>query len=98
MVKTVFKVRIITKDAISDAFARFKSIIGGRVKVYEKLIQETLEDCYHELVLEFPNIKNIKFNSVEIQSDAAEIVIYGEVSDADYKKYIIKKIGKGVKK
>jgi uncharacterized protein YbjQ (UPF0145 family) len=92
MVKTVFRCRVVTKDVITDAFARFRSIIGGRVKAYEKAIQENLEDAYHELLLEFPNIQNIKFNTVEVQSDAMELVIYGEISDTEYKTYILNKM------
>lgn len=91
MTRTVFKVRVITKDVFSDAFARFRSIIGGRVKAYEKAIQEGLEDAYHELVLEFPDVKNVRFGNTEFLNDGAELIIYGEVSDEEYKKYILKK-------
>jgi uncharacterized protein YbjQ (UPF0145 family) len=94
MVKTVFKVRVITKDVLTDAFARFKSILGGRIKAYEKAIQEGLEDVYHELVLEFPDIKNIRFGTTEFISDGCELIIYGEVSDEVYKEYILKKRSK----
>lgn len=98
MVKTVFKVRVITKDVLSDAFARFRSIIGGRVKAYEKVIQENLEDAYHELVLQFPNVKNIHFGTTEMIADGAELIIYGEVSDEEYKQYILNKQNKKGKK
>jgi uncharacterized protein YbjQ (UPF0145 family) len=91
MVKTVFKVRVVTKDVLSDAFARFRSIIGGRVKAYEKVIQEALEDAYHELVLEFPDVKNVMFGTTEMIADGAELIVYGEVSDEEYKKYILNK-------
>ena len=36
MTRTVFSVRVITRDIISDFLSRFRSILGGRVKVYEK--------------------------------------------------------------
>jgi uncharacterized protein YbjQ (UPF0145 family) len=91
MVKTVFKVRVITKDVLTDAFSRFRSIIGGRIKAYEKAIQEGIEDAYHELIIEFPNISNIKFGTTEMLNDACELIIYGEVSDEEYKEYILKK-------
>jgi uncharacterized protein YbjQ (UPF0145 family) len=98
MTKTVFKVRVITKDVITDAFARFRSIIGGRVKSYEMAIQEGLEDAYHELVLEFPDVKNVRFGNTEFLSDGAELIIYGEVSDEEYKQYVLKKMNKKGKK
>jgi len=97
MVKTVFKVRVITKDVLTDAFARFRSIIGGRVKAYEKAIQDGIEDAYHELLIEFPNVINIKFGTTEMLNDACELIVYGEVSDEEYKEYILKKREKNEK-
>jgi len=94
MTKTVFAVRVITKDVITDAFARFRNIIGGRVKSYEKTIKENLEEAYHELLLQFPDVKNIRFGTTEFIEGGAEIIIYGEVSDGSYKKYILNKNGK----
>jgi len=91
MVKTVFKVRVVTKDVLTDAFARFKSILGGRVKAYEKVIQDAIEDAYHELVLQFPDVKVVRFATTELLSDGAEIIIYGEVTDEEYKQYILKR-------
>ena len=82
--KTVFKVRVVTRDMITDFFARFRSIIGGRVKAYEKAIQQALDECYQELLKEWPNIQRIKFGTTEMLSDAAEIVVYGEVTDEEY--------------
>ena len=97
MTKTVFKVRVITKDVLTDAFARFRSIIGGRVKAYEKAIQDGIEDAYHELLIEFPNVINIKFGTTEMLNDACELIVYGEVSDEEYKEYILKKREKNEK-
>ena len=84
MTKTVFKVRVVTRDMITDFFARFRSIIGGRVKAYEKAIQQALDESYQELLKEYPNIQNIKFGTTEMLSDAAEVVIYGDVTDEEY--------------
>ena len=84
MTKTIFKVRVVTRDMITDFFARFRSIIGGRVKVYERAIQEALDESYRELLKEYPNIQNIKFGTTEMLSDAAEIVVYGDVTDEEY--------------
>jgi uncharacterized protein YbjQ (UPF0145 family) len=88
---TVFRVRVITKDVISDTIARFKSIIGGRIKAYEKIIQESLEDCYAELLEDYPNIQNIKFGTSEMIKDGAELILYGEVTEKEYVECIKKK-------
>ena len=85
--KTVFKVRVVTKDVVTDLFARFRSIIGGRVKSYEKVIQYALEEAYNELKSEHPNVRNVRFGTTELLSDGAEIVVYGEVPEPCDKEY-----------
>ena len=82
--KTVFKVRVVTRDMITDFFARFKSILGGRVKSYEKAIQQAIDEAYKEMLKEYPNVKNVRFGTTEMLSDAAEIIVYGEVTDKEY--------------
>jgi uncharacterized protein YbjQ (UPF0145 family) len=86
MSKTVFKVRVVTRDMITDFFARFRSILGGRVKAYEKAIQEAIEEAYEELIEEYPNVKNVRFGTTEMLNDACEIIIYGQVTDDEYKR------------
>jgi len=82
--KTVFKVRVVTKDLFTDTFASFRSIIGGRVKSYERVIQQALEEAYNELLNDFPNVKNVRFGTTEMIKDGAEIIVYGEVTDKEY--------------
>ena len=77
--RTVFIVRVMTKDMISDFFARFRSIIGGRVKSYERLIQETLEEMEKELRKKYPNVQNLRLGTTEMISDGAELILYGDV-------------------
>lgn len=96
--KTVFKVRVITKDVFSDMFARFRSIVGGRVKGYEKVIQQQLDELYDELVDEFPDVQNVRFGTTEMIADGAELIIYGEVSDEEYEAYKNRRNKKAKKK
>lgn len=79
--KTVFKVRVVTKDMITDMFARFRSIIGGRVKAYEKIINEAIQEAYDEMKKEYPNVMNVRIASTEMIKDGAEIIVYGEVPE-----------------
>lgn len=43
--RTVFEVRVVTKNIFSDLLAKYKSILGGRVKCYEEIIKSALEDA-----------------------------------------------------
>jgi uncharacterized protein YbjQ (UPF0145 family) len=89
--KTVFKVRVVTRDVFTDMFSRFRSIIGGRIKAYEKTIQQALEEAYEELLKDFPDVINVRFGTTEMINDGAEIIVYGEVTDERYLAYIQKK-------
>jgi uncharacterized protein YbjQ (UPF0145 family) len=71
---------------ITDFIARFKSILGGRVKQYERAIQEGLDDAYAELLWEYPDVKNVRFGTTEMISDGCELIVYGEVEDAVWEK------------
>ena len=82
--RTVFSVRVLTKDMITDTFATWRSIIGGRVKSYEKVIAKALGESYDELYNRFPNIKNVRFATTEMIKDGCEIIAYGEVTDEEY--------------
>jgi len=89
--KTVFKVRVVTRDVFTDMFSRFRSIIGGRIKAYEKTIQQALEEAYEELLKDFPDVINVRFGTTEMINDGAEIIVYGEVTDERYLTYREKK-------
>jgi len=82
--RTVFRVRVLTKDMITDTFATWRSIIGGRVKSYEKVIERALEESYNELYKAYPNVKNVRFATTEMIRDGCEIIVYGEVTDEEY--------------
>jgi len=86
MTRTVFAVRVLTKDMITDTFATWRSIIGGRVKSYEQVIAKALEGAYNELYKKYPNIKNVRFATTEMIKDGCEIIAYGEVTDEEYEK------------
>jgi len=89
--RTVFAVRVLTKDMITDTFANWRSIFGGRVKSYEKVISRALEETYGELYDTYPNIRNVRFATTEMIKDGCEIIAYGEVTDDEYKKVKDKK-------
>lgn len=82
--RTVFRVRVLTKDMITDTFATWRSIIGGRVKSYEKVIERALEEAYNELYEAYPNVKVVRFATTEMIRDGCEIIVYGEVTDDEY--------------
>jgi len=77
--RLVFKVRVLTKDALTDTFASFRSIIGGRIKAYEQIITQAIQEASDELVKEYPNVKNIKIATTEMIKDGCEIIVYGEI-------------------
>ena len=77
--RLVFKVRVLTKDAFTDTFASFKSIIGGRIKAYEKLIERAIQEASDELYKQYPKVKNVRIATTEMIKDGCEIIVYGEI-------------------
>lgn len=92
--KTIFRVRVITRDIVTNTFAKLKSITGGRIKSYEKAIQAALEELYNEMLTDYPNIQNIKLVISDMFEDEVQLVVYGDISDEEYKEYIHNKRNK----
>ena len=77
-VSVSFKVRVLTQNYITDFMAGLKNIVGGRLKAYEKMIEESIQELLTELHKEHPNIKNIKIDVDEFTIGALVILVYGD--------------------
>jgi len=84
--REVFKVRVITRDMITDTFAQWKSILGGRVKSYEKIIQKAIDEAYEELHKKYDTLRNVRIGTTEMIRDGCEIIVYGEVDEDEFQK------------
>ncbi len=75
-----------SKNAFSDIGAGIKSIKGGKLQVYKKLMDETREDALDNLIInatkdykEFDAIINIRMSTSDVAGGASEVMVYGTV-------------------
>jgi uncharacterized protein YbjQ (UPF0145 family) len=77
MKKIVWVTRVSSRNYISDFGASFKNIIGGRLKTYEKMIDEGIKEATEELISKYPDAEDIKFQINEFSNQAISIIVYG---------------------
>ena len=71
-----------TKDIIKDIGAGLKSMVGGKLGSYEKLMEEARSEAIEQMVsqaeaLGANAIVGVRFESTEVAAGAAEILAYG---------------------
>ena len=71
-----------TKDIIKDIGAGLKSMVGGKLGSYEKLMDEARSEAIEQMVsqaeaLGANAIVGVRFESTEVAAGAAEILAYG---------------------
>ncbi len=82
MVKLVWKVRIFAKNFVSDFFTKLKNVVGGRLKAYENMLNQAIEETNKEFFNDFPDAKNIKVDTESFEGNAIMVTITGEIEEA----------------
>ena len=70
------------KNAIKDIGAGFKNIVGGELKTYTELLQESRQEATNRMIqqaqmLGADGIINVRYATSAVTSGAAEIYVYG---------------------
>ncbi|KPK95811.1 hypothetical protein AMJ80_03465 [bacterium SM23_31] len=70
------------KNIFRDIGAGLKSIVGGELKDYSKMLTEAREQAINRMIEEAEGlganaIVNIRFASADVMGTAAEILVYG---------------------
>lgn len=76
--KLVYIVRIYTRDILTDYTAKLKSIFGGRLKMYEKMMTRAIDSAWEEFHDKYPDARNIRVDTEQV-SDGVMVTITGEV-------------------
>jgi uncharacterized protein YbjQ (UPF0145 family) len=69
-------------NVIKDIAAGFQDAVGGRMKIYEKLIQDAVNMALNELEekakdLGYDGVIGVKIASPTVANGGAEVVVYG---------------------
>lgn len=71
-----------TKNILRDIGAGLKSIVGGELKDYTKMLTDSREEAVKRMIKDAQNLEadaivNIRFTSSDVMNKASEILVYG---------------------
>lgn len=70
------------KNFVADFTQGLKNIVGGELKNYSKLLEESREEALSRMIMEAEDlganaIINVRFSTSSVAAGAAEIYVYG---------------------
>lgn len=71
--------RVYSKNFITDFIQDIRNIVGGRLKGYEDLLNQAIEETYKEFHDKYPGAINHKIDTEEFTSGGLMVTIYGEI-------------------
>lgn len=71
--------RVYTKNFITDFLQEWKNILGGRLKVYEKLMNQAYEETWKEFKEKYPNAQRINVDVEHMVEGSIMVSITGEI-------------------
>tara|TARA_Y100000310_G_scaffold265643_1_gene276804 strand:- start:217 stop:471 length:255 start_codon:yes stop_codon:yes gene_type:complete len=83
MEKIVWIVRIISKNFMSDFIANVKNILGGRLKGYEKMLDDSLREIVEEFYEKYPNASQVRIEFTEFTQGALAVIVHGVIKNGD---------------
>lgn len=81
MKKQFSLVRVATRNVVVDSFQGIRNLFGLRLRGYEKMIKQHLDEAIKEVNLTYRNILWHRISVNPIQKGAVMITIYGEYND-----------------
>lgn len=69
--------RVVTKNIVTDSFQSIRNIFGLRLRGYEGMIQQAINEITNEAELKF-KIKWYKYIVNPLTNKSAIVIIYGE--------------------
>lgn len=79
MTKIVWKTKVQSRNFIADFGSSIRNIIGGRLKAYERMLNDAIKEATDELVAEYPSVKDVRMQITELTSAAICVTVYGVV-------------------
>jgi len=80
-IRKVFITRVISKNFITDFVQQMRNIVGGRMKSYEKMLDDEIKDAFNELYKVYPTVFNTNFRLQEFTAGAMAIMVYGDIDE-----------------
>jgi len=74
----VWVTKVKTKNFLQDFGAKLKNIIGGTIKTWEDMVDETIRECNIKFEVLYPKAKNKKLQITELHDQSISVTLYGE--------------------
>ena len=80
-IKLVHETRVISRNFMTDLVQTMVNIIGGRLKSYEKMIDNEIKKATEALTKRHPDVFNVNIRIQEFTAGALLIVVHGSVME-----------------
>jgi len=77
MEKIVWVTKVISRNFVSDFIAHIKNIMGGRLKTYEKMLDNSLKESVDEFYNKYPTAKQVRIEFTEFTNGSLAIIVHG---------------------
>ena len=78
--KIVWVTQVISRNFMSDFLSQLKNIVGGRLKSYENMINNSLEKVTEEFYTKYPDAKDLRIEFTEFTGGAMAITVHGVIN------------------
>lgn len=79
MVRLVWVNRIYTKNFITDFLQTMRNIVGGRMKAYERMLDQAVRETHKEFQKKYPTAQNLRLDTEHMTEGSIMVVISGQV-------------------
>lgn len=79
MEKIVWVTKVVSRNFVTDFIAGLVNIVGGRLKSYEKMLDNSLRDVTQEFYELYPKAKQVRIEFTEFTTGALAIVVHGVI-------------------
>ncbi len=79
--RIVWVTRVISRNFVSDFIAKAINVLGGRLKTYEKMLDNSLKMVVDEFYKKYPNAVQIRIEFTEFTSGALAVIVHGVIKD-----------------
>jgi len=80
MEQIVWVTKVVSRNVVSDFLSNLKNIVGGRLKSYERMIDNQLKEVTKEFHHKYPESKEVRIEFTEFTQGALAIIVHGVVN------------------
>ncbi len=80
MEKIVWITKVISRNFMSDFIANAKNILGGELKTYKKMLDNSLEQVTEEFYKKYPKATQVRIEFTEFTNGALAVIVHGVIN------------------